>query len=175
MFVTSSVAANSVAGGTFNRIRTRLQPHFFRDSTSRGPALRLTHPLHASLVEFVRGNPCKDSQGRAATVSGDENLKAKSRAAAGESKEERYPKVGVIRSSPLSEARRRVQSWRESPCRFYGSAASVKVVRTADGRYAPGFCLGGSTLTVLAEPRPWRLGFCAGSSGQKDCNRRTLT
>ena len=101
MFVTSFVAANAVAGGTFSRIRTRLQPHFFRDSTSPGPALRPTHPLHASLVEFAPGHPRKDSQGRTATVSRDENLKAKSRAAAGESKEER-------KRERLSEPTRRI-------------------------------------------------------------------
>jgi hypothetical protein len=39
MLVTSSVAANPVAGGIFSRIRLRLQPRFFRDSTSSGAVL----------------------------------------------------------------------------------------------------------------------------------------
>ena len=43
-------------------------------------------------------------------------------------------------------------SWRESPFPLYGSAVPVKVVRTRDGRCAPGFLVAAPPLTVLAEP-----------------------
>jgi hypothetical protein len=54
---------------------------------------------------------------------------------------ERYAKVEVMRSCAFNEAGRMVNSWRESPRRFYGSAAPVKVVRSGDGRWRAGFRL----------------------------------
>jgi hypothetical protein len=57
-------------------------------------------------------------------------------------------------------------SWRESPFPLYGSAVPVKVVRTRDGRCAPGFLVAAPPLTVLAEPGSLPLGFRAGTCGQ---------
>jgi hypothetical protein len=45
-----------------------------------------------------------------------------------------------------------VQSLRESTRRLYGSPAPVKVVRSNDERFAPGFVSAAPPLTVLAEP-----------------------
>ncbi len=49
---------------------------------------------------------------------------------------QRWKLCAVVRSAKQDEW---VNSWRESPRRLYGSSAPVEVVRSRDGRCAPGF------------------------------------
>ena len=94
MFATSSIAASLIAESTISRNQPRLQPRFFGNPASPDAGRVLSwfpvaELLHLNLCRFISEHRPKDSRFRAATDSRDENLKAKSPAAAGGSKEER--------------------------------------------------------------------------------------
>ncbi len=88
--ITSCVRANSIAGGIISEDRRRGQSRFASSSPSPGMAdLALARHVHANHVGVQRSIRQMISQSRAAIDPRDENLGARTVAAAGGSEEER--------------------------------------------------------------------------------------
>jgi len=102
VFVTSCLAASSIAKRTISEIRGRLQPRSDRRSILAGSGRLLSLPkiLHTKLLGFAVGHSPQNCPPSAATDSSDENLEAKTSGGGGRVKEERKPLNRSILDAP---------------------------------------------------------------------------
>jgi hypothetical protein len=122
--VMSYIAANSIAGGSSNKFRPRLQP-----STRESLPSRIQMRTHA-------GQP---TSRRPATIPRDENLEAKTRRRR-KAQGGTLCQVGSYAQFAGEQSKIDVVIVARTACPLYGSSAPVKVVRTTDWRCAPVFC-----------------------------------